>query len=82
MDLPVSRKDFVLTSSNYATMITMAKVCVRRLENEMRQNAQDIVDHLSKNTFMLSTNLDEPTELWLSDLKQHLHQFEFNGRVS
>lgn len=82
MDLPLTAKDIISISSDYATMIIICKKQIFKLEDEAQRHLDDYLVELGKITFGADSTLDEHMELWLKDLRARLKEFEFYGRAT
>lgn len=69
MHLPLSEKDIILASSEYANMVTVLKMIFERLKN----NIQCLYRHESFENSLLS---------WVTEMQDRLKEFELYGRVS
>ncbi|XP_017888739.1 uncharacterized protein LOC108630165 [Ceratina calcarata] len=82
MDLPLTEKDIISISSDFATMITICKKHILNLEDEAQRHLDDYLEELAHITFGADSTLDEHMELWLKDLKTRLTEYEFYGRAT
>ena len=78
---PFSEKDIILAFSEFASLMTMLKMLLKKLENDIEYHA----DHLGEtNSTMFQTHgaLERNLKSWMIKLQTHLQKFEFYNRVS
>lgn len=69
MHLPLSEKDIILASSEYANMAIALKIIIERLKN----NIQCLHRHETFENSLLS---------WVTEMQDRFKEFELYGRVS
>lgn len=78
---PFSDKDIILASSEFASLMTILKMSLKKLGDDIEYHA----DHLGEtNNTMFQTHgvLKKNLKSWISKLQAHLQKFDLYGRVS